>query len=317
MKNTLISIFKIVVSCGLIFILFKAVNIRDLIRTLGSVNIALVFLTLIISGFGQVVLALRWTQVLKTEKIAISLIQSLRLNLIGVFSSNFLPGVFGGDLVRPLHLLRHFPECKLFLYTSVFFERVCGIIGIVILATIGSCWVAMTYYEWQFVFFSGIIGIGIILGFLIMKWFNSSRILFPRFFGRFQNIGYRFSEKMMIFSKNPTLVIKTICCSLLAQCLTIVIYWLLFLAVGVKINPFQVTLAVSLAWLVAIVPISFNGLGLREGSIVYLLAHFGVPHHIAVVVTLIGLLPVLIFSIIGAAVSTLNLKIENNRIGNN
>jgi uncharacterized membrane protein YbhN (UPF0104 family) len=86
------------------------------------------------------------------------------------------------------------------------------------------------------------------------------------------------------------------------------LYWGLFKAVGVTVDPVVIVLSVSLSWLVAAVPVSFNGFGVREGSMVYLFALFGIPAAKAGAVGALGLLPLLLYSAAGAVLLVPELR---------
>jgi uncharacterized membrane protein len=59
---------------------------------------------------------------------------------------------------------------------------------------------------------------------------------------------------------------------------------------------------VLLATLTAVVPISINGLGLREGTYVWVLGTYGVSHDVSLLFALVVLVVTLIASAVGAVV---------------
>lgn len=77
----------------------------------------------------------RWYWLLRTAKVRITLRETVRLHLMGLFFSGFLPGGTGGDLVKGWYLLkgRPKPEAAAALGTLVA-DRVTGLFGLVALA---------------------------------------------------------------------------------------------------------------------------------------------------------------------------------------
>jgi uncharacterized protein (TIRG00374 family) len=245
---------------------------------------------------------------LRSNQVNINLVKALRINFIGTFTSNFLPGVAGGDIVRPIYLFSEFTDNKFFLYASVFFERVCGVIAVVTLAILGSLWVGFIYRVWLYIFISIAIIFGIVIALLFLKWISLPHKPCSGFIGKIQKVSFQFAEKFIGVAKNKRLFIETVIWSLISQNITVLMYWFLLFSLGIKISFLLVVMALSLAWLVAMIPISFNGLGLRESSIVYIFSRFAVPSSAATIVTILGLIPIWTVSIIGAILSTNKTK---------
>ncbi len=309
MKNKLFSLGKIIISCGLIFILFSIIKTNNLTEAISKTELIFVLLGIAMYGLAQPILAHRWLRILNNSEIKISLFEAMRLNFIGIFTSNFLPGIYSGDIVKPLYLLNRYPDHKIVLYASVLFERVCGVITIIIMSLISSCWIAFVYNRWYFLILSLVLFVAIGVGFSILNWVSKPRRIIPGLIGKLLNIGNQFAGKILFFAKNKRLTLEIVLWSILAQSFMIFMYWLFLIAVGVKINPLALSIAASLAWLVSMIPVTLNGLGLREGSMVYFLNYFEVPSHIASVAIILGIAPTIIFSIFGAFFSISKIEV--------
>jgi hypothetical protein len=122
----------------------------------------------------------------------------------------------------------------------------------------------------------------------------------------FNKVSYAVVNTARLFSNNKRIIVKSVLWSMLAQLFMLIMYWMLLLSVDVNINFILVMTAVSWSWLVALVPLSLNGLGLREGSIVYLLSYFGVNSPQVGAAVLLALVPVFFFVLIGAIVFSQN-----------
>ncbi|MGD0338011.1 MAG: lysylphosphatidylglycerol synthase transmembrane domain-containing protein [Bacteroidota bacterium] len=310
MKQKLFNLSKLLISGALIYFLLKVLDVKRIWLTLQNVNIGYTALAFLCSGFVLPILAFRWKRVLKASEIHVPVTRVLRINLIGICSSNFFPGLFGGDLIRPLYLIQDYQNKKIPLYASVFFERICGFMGILLLGLISGSWLAFMIKERYYILITGVICAGLILTFFFFNWIDISKISLPRFLKRFQSFVHRFYSSFILYAKDGRLLAETVGWSLLSQIISILMYWILLAGTGSVVNPMMVIIAVSLAWLVALIPVSLNGLGLREGSMVYLLTRFGVAPDRAGIAVLLGLLPTVFFSIIGAAMLTsgINLK---------
>jgi uncharacterized membrane protein YbhN (UPF0104 family) len=69
---------------------------------------------------------------------------------------------------------------------------------------------------------------------------------------------------------------KVLNLSFLVQLLNILIYYLVAQSLGLKISFLFLTLFIPIIILIAMLPISFQGLGLREGTTIFLLGKLGI-----------------------------------------
>lgn len=249
---------------------------------------------------GQLVAAKRWHSLLHRSGFKPPYLAVFRANTIGMYSSNFLPGVAGGDLVRPIALYGTATVHKPQLYASVVFERLGGIGSIVVLATIGGVWFGLTRGDWRYLAVAAAIlaGIAVLLGLVHLARHASfagdsrlTRLLLKLKEG---------SEHLMRYALHPGLVLMVLAYSILFQMGYILMFWCFLTSLGAHTSLFSVLLAAPLAWLASMTPISLNGLGVREGTLVVVLMQMGVPKAEVTGAALMGLVPLFLISALGA-----------------
>ena len=76
----------------------------------------------------QLMIALRWWLLLRTQSIFINYWAAVRLHFLGLFYNNFMPGAIGGDLLRAWYVTRH-TDRRFEAALSVFVDRVIGLLG--------------------------------------------------------------------------------------------------------------------------------------------------------------------------------------------
>ena len=78
-------------------------------------------------------------------------------------------------------------------------------------------------------------------------------------------------------------------------------FWMLLLiaAVGGKLDVFSLVVAVAISNLVAVLPISINGIGLMDGSFIYVASRLGMDFNLALMVMLIIRALLIVLSLIG------------------
>jgi uncharacterized protein (TIRG00374 family) len=80
--------------------------------------------------------ALRWWWLLHINELPIGRWQALRFTWIGLFSTNFLPGLTGGDLVKALYVMKHSPAARVRALVSVIVDRVMGLGSLALLGAV-------------------------------------------------------------------------------------------------------------------------------------------------------------------------------------
>jgi uncharacterized membrane protein YbhN (UPF0104 family) len=113
------------------FILWKnRENGPAFLRELRNADKAWIVAAFFSMGLGMFGTAFRWNLLLRIQKISMSVLESWRLAMIGIFFNNFLPGSTGGDVIKIFYALRHAPDRKAQAVLSVIMDRILGLIAI-------------------------------------------------------------------------------------------------------------------------------------------------------------------------------------------
>lgn len=105
-----------------------------LLSALGGIRWGLMGLALLLLGMNQPILALRWKSLLDAQGIRLSFGSVLRLNFLGLFFNNTMPGQTGGDLVKAYAVAKKVPGRGTAAVVTVFLDRAVGLLGLVLLA---------------------------------------------------------------------------------------------------------------------------------------------------------------------------------------
>lgn len=84
----------------------------------------------------------RWYLLVQAVGLPFTKRNALRLGLVGYFYNIFLPGSIGGDLVKAFFIARDHPTRKPVAVATVLIDRILGLFGLVLLASLvgGICW---------------------------------------------------------------------------------------------------------------------------------------------------------------------------------
>jgi len=243
----------------------------------------------------------------RNSRIKQSFLSVLRIGLISRFYGQFIPSSGGKDAVRWYKMTKN-REGKTSFLASTLFERL-----LFVLVSLGVGSLALYRYSntqemmafknilWPAIFFILIIVLLSIGYLLIPSWHFTVNgfllFLIPSFLRK---------DKLINFLHNLLLTNKSFidCCgitalSLLWQFFYISGIYFLFRALTLPVNFVDVTWVGSLELLAHIVPISFFGIGVREGTFVLLLGLLNLQPEYGVLLGILFFSQMLIFFLIG------------------
>jgi len=241
--------------------------------------------------------------------------------LIGMFFNNFLPTSIGGDLYRAYDITKKadFPMSSSISVLVV--ERLSGIIASAVFAVAAL-----------FLGFTAIGGKSVIIPiiiFLIASLFIFFLILNPKIFGVQKFAGrIKFIQKMidklknvyhtfLTFKEYKWVLVKVMFYSLTLQFAVIINYWLASRALNINLGLTAFIFIVPIVSIISMLPISLGGIGVREGSLVFIMVSLGASNEKSAMVSLLLFAMILFFGIIGGliyAIRPLLAKKEKDRL---
>ncbi|HET7585735.1 MAG TPA: lysylphosphatidylglycerol synthase transmembrane domain-containing protein [Gemmatimonadaceae bacterium] len=241
----------------------------------------------------QVLSAVRWHAILGTQEVGTAYLW--RLYLIGQFFGLFLPSLVGGDAVRAVALSREIHDASRSV-ASVLVDRIVGMVALVLYLVLGLALVPtrtipslrMSWPHiaplWWIVGAIGVLG-ATVAAFLVLR--RSERVR--------RIVGGKMRVLRMV-RQPPLVVARWIGIGLLVQGIYILTWWALDIGLHLGVGLQYLLFAVPLVNVVAMLPITFSGIGVREGAWVVLLAPLGVSGADAVA---FGVLYFLCYTIVG------------------
>jgi uncharacterized protein (TIRG00374 family) len=290
---------RLVVGITLLGILISQVDVGEVGQTLLSARpayillaVALIFLCNLLSAWQWFVLLKaptpsRWFSLARWRKPGradlqeggegseVSVWQLFVLYLIGKFFNYFLPTSIGGDIIRTYELTRIYPQVELAL-ASVVMTRVTGFFGLLLTLAISS-----TFYPKA----GGIVDIlkSVLLAGCAVAIVGSAIIfsVAPLKITAFLGTGLSqrvngFLMAIQTYRRHQVALLTGTLLAVLFQVATAFVYYSILLALNLHISIVYLLVFIPLVGLVAMVPLSLNGLGLREGSLVMLLSKAGI-----------------------------------------
>ena len=264
-KSKFSLLLKIAISVGLIIFIAWKVDLSLFIGALKKTNVWLLLAGLSLYPFAQMISVLRWRYVAEKLGIRGKLGSMARLYFIGIFFNLFLPTSIGGDVTRAMYLQPSSEKTRLS-FLSVVVERATGVLAMMIISSIllvtrvGSPVPAWLRYGFP----------AASLFTLIILWILPGMILAR--FGRIQKILH---EDLLIFWKQPQIVAFAVLYSAIFDWMLIVIHVLIGYAISIQVQPLYYFIVMSVGSLISLFP-SLNGVGVRDGSYIYMLGRVSI-----------------------------------------
>ncbi len=240
----------------------------------------------------------KWQALLDVRDVRSSLGQLFVIYLVGIFFNNFLPTSVGGDVARGLLAGRTFGSSRV-MAGSIFFERLTGLLGLVLFGLAGIAMVPpgrVTIVELgaMLAALGGIMVVLIVLCTGLMS--NRSIPILPD--SMTARLHPLVQESRLFWDKAKTVVV-VILTTVAFLIVSILAYFSAAQVINSSATLLSLVVVVPLVTLLTMVPVSINGLGIREGGFVLLLGRFGVAAEEALIISLIIYFISLLLSICG------------------
>lgn len=219
----------------------------------------------------QVVSGYRWKLLSEPLGFRRSWLDFTSFYFVGMFFNMFLPTSVGGDVVRALFLdPRKGHRLKSFL--SVLVDRASGLLVLLLVACVAMAARPITLPKWVFYVVWGTAATGVagVLGLLALSRWGPHG-------GRLR----RLTEASQVYFRYPGIIASTTALSLVIQAANVVLVWLIGLAMGIPVPGFYYWIMAPMVTVLTLIPLSFNGMGLREWGCEAFLGALGVDPSIA------------------------------------
>jgi uncharacterized protein (TIRG00374 family) len=295
------------VSVALLALLFSRVDRAQMAAALRGASLPLLLSCLPLYAVGQTLSTWRWQILLRAEGIRVPLRRLLALYLEGMFFSLCLPTAVGGDVVRGYRIW-HLTRAGEGAVASILVERVTGFVAMIGIAAVATA----------AAFASGTLRdplIGLFVA-AVMAALTAAIVLIgspwtlglaERLAGRragggtFQAVR-RFCEAVQRYRGHRAAVGAALGISLAFQTLLVLLVFLVAVALHLPVTFGQFLIFIPILNVLAMLPISLGGLGVREGGAVILLGKVGVDPAAALTLSLLWFAIVAVASLPGGLI---------------
>ena len=289
---------KFAISMVMLALVLRYTNYDKLKATITSIPLWAVVTCMLGYTCGPLLNCLRWMVLAKAGKINTCYPKALRAYFIGMFVNSFGLGTIGGDLARGL-LIADGQPVKTAAMASVVADRLHGLAVLALVGSVSALALGHQMMDLSLLLVLGSIGPVVVLGWIFGPW------LLPRFFAEGSILKTKAEQISMVFPKDLKTIAFITCISIVFHLFQISLHRVMGLGLGVVVPWSYLLIVVPFVNIVSSLPISWNGLGVRENAYVFFFYPAVLTKEQAVAFGAIWLLSVTTASAVGGIVSVL------------
>ncbi len=242
----------------------------------------------------------RWQVLLRAVGVEARFWRVQKLGFLGLFFSNIIPGMTGGDLVKAIMVARDHPEQKPAAVLSVIVDRAIGLLGLAVVAS-----AALAFQHGRFA--DAALKLNVILGAILL----GACVVMSRRLRRairldkllaalpFAAVLKKLDRAALLYREAGWQVVYSVTVSFAVHGMILLSFTVLGGALGIRIGLLDYFSLVPLALIAQSLPLTPGGVGVGEAMFIYFLAPAGVARAAALALSVSYRFVQLIVSLIG------------------
>ena len=278
---------KILILFLILFWIVKSVNLSETLTVLAKTNPLYFFIALFLNNLSNLFLTIKWYKLAYPLKIKSSFMDLLKLNYISVFYSLFVPGQSSGELIKGLKLLKKEGSHQK-AWVPIFIDKITNLLVMFVIGFVGI------FYDERLRKNNILL---LLVSLLTLCTFITTIILFSEKTNKIVHFAKKGILKVLklfkikndsveVFSlsylehykKNDKLIFETMFWSVLTKLPHLFAFYFLALSLKMNLTLIECSWLYVIIFLASILPISFAGLGVREGTILLSLSQLGISN---------------------------------------
>jgi uncharacterized protein (TIRG00374 family) len=251
---------------------------------------------------------IRWRWILHVQGLDVKFFRLFSISFIGMFFNAFMLGSTGGDVIKAWYVAHETHHKKAEAVATVIVDRLIGLLALFVIALV----MMAIYHDRAFndpkLFWFSMATLAVVvftvLGTIVGLWKGFADKLpglrlwlkrLPKY-----DMLQRMVEAYRVYASHPVILAKTVGISFLVHFFSMLS--IVFVGYGLGVTSAKFTdyfLYLPIINSVTAVPITISGFGLREGMYIKMFHEVGVASSVALVMSLLGYLASLFWSIVG------------------
>jgi uncharacterized membrane protein YbhN (UPF0104 family) len=302
-RSLVISAVKVLVSVGLLYVLFSRVDISRLWSVARQASPTWLGTALVLYLVMILASAWRWGILLRAQHVQLPYRFLTQSFLVATFFNNFLPSNIGGDVIR-IADTAPIAGSKTLATTVVLIDRGIGLLGLALMAATGA---SLMHRMAVGPVGPGVLWAGFGLGAIIatpalLMPETATRLLQPlRVFhqewvdARIEKLTYALTR----FKETPAALAGCFAGAVAVQAILVAFYLAVARSMHIPVGFAELAVIVPVSFIVQMIPLSVNGFGVREATFGFYFTRMGLPLESALLVSFMGAALIMVFSLSG------------------
>ena len=311
-KRVVWVVCQVAATAGILSWIFSNRSWRgDMVRAIQQADPVWFVVGVCFAGVEIVACTARWRLFLAAQKLRLPMHRALRIYLIAIFFSLFLPGAVTADAVRGIYLVRERPDRKTATALSIVMDQVAGLFALIVTAAVFTAARSHLLLKTPL----AVTGLCVLLVFLFFVgaalaaafWFARSGRGVP-LPGRWPGVRWveQVATAMASFVEDYRRTLLAMAVSFVALWSWFATYYAAGRALHANCSLADIFTVMPIVDVATAVPLTVGGLGVREAMFQSLLHSLsGMPGGTAVLISLLGFACMGVWSLVGGAVFAL------------
>ena len=307
---------KVLVSGTVLFWIIHDLELKQVALVIAEADALLLLLAFLMFFLGYLITAFRWRLLLSAQGVSARIGFLVRSFIVAIFFNNLLPSTIGGDIVRVYDSWR-LGNSRSGAASVVIVDRLMGLLALAsyALVTVISAWELAGLVP---ALPALVLGATLAVGSLAWFVFFAPRRLYQAL-EKYHAPGTappwrilaKIASAFSVFSGRRDLLGRAFGLSLLLQLNVIIHFIIVSRALGIDIPVLAMFTVIPLSIFVTMLPVSINGIGLREGVFVFFFSAYGIGAVEAVAFAWVALGFVILQGIMGGILFATRTEAKN------
>lgn len=288
---------KLLVSIGLFTLIFRTVNVHEVLRVVSSSNPWWLLPALVMQILSALIAAMRWYMIMHELNFGKGLPFYIRSYFKGTFFNQALPTSIGGDAMRVLETAK-VGGGKREAFYGVFIDRIIGLLGLLLLNLVAilvkPVFLEKGYPAVHYIIIAialcGFAGVAMLVLLGNVNWLTRYRIT---------RLVHNLSNRVRTVYRSGKTIFKQLTLSIIIHLLSMMAVFFISLSVGLDYGLLIFLVVVPPVIMLTIIPVSLAGWGVRESGMIGLFLLIGADKATILSMSLIYGLTLVIASIPG------------------
>lgn len=299
---------KIGLAILFVLVILTNTNVNEVFSIVKHVDVTEICMAILIVLLTKLLMSARWKLIVDSHFMPISYAESIYIILVSGTAGFFSPGGVAADFLKGYHVYKK--DKNLSKVTSiVVIDKLIGILSMLILISIVSSYLLFSHYQGgsdmlkPVAFISSLIVLSVFFGVLILirfeekiaKFASNLPVKMRKMFGTINSV-------FKGITLNKTLMMQAFGLSLFMQILRSLIFYFILSSLSIDVNFIYVMIYFPIVFMLTLLPVTFGGVGVREGATFVLFEQFGVNWEYSIVSGLIFYAMQLLMAVLGMIV---------------